>query len=419
MSDSPAVSPLAPARFPDLPPVAGVRLAAHAAGLRYRGRADVMLAALAPGSRVAGVFTRSRCASAPVDWCREKLARGTARAVLCNAGNANAFTGAAGEAAVMASARAVGEALGADPEDVYLASTGVIGEPLSTEAMRAAVARAAEALAPPSPARWRAAADAIRTTDTFPKGAGGEARIGSETMRVAALAKGSGMIAPDMATMLAFAFTDADLPAPVLQDLLAGAVDRSFNRITVDSDTSTSDTVLLFATGAAKPAVPGEPIREASDPRLAEFRELLDAAMLDLAHQIVRDGEGARKFVEVTVEGAESDGAARRIAFAIGNSPLVKTMLAAADANWGRLVMAVGKAGEAAERDRLRLWIGDEQCAEGGRLRDGYSEERAAEHLQGAEVRLRADVGVGEGRATIWTCDLTHAYIDINAGYRS
>ena len=419
MSDSPAVSPLAPARFPDLPPVAGVRLAAHAAGLRYRGRADVMLAALAPGSRVAGVFTRSRCASAPVDWCREKLARGTARAVLCNAGNANAFTGAAGEAAVMASARAVGEALGADPEDVYLASTGVIGEPLSTEAMRAAVARAAEALAPPSPARWRAAADAIRTTDTFPKGAGGEARVGGETMRVAALAKGSGMIAPDMATMLAFAFTDADLPAPVLQDLLAGAVDRSFNRITVDSDTSTSDTVLLFATGAAKPAAPEEPIREASDPRLAEFRELLDAAMLDLAHQIVRDGEGARKFVEVTVEGAESDGAARRIAFAIGNSPLVKTMLAAADANWGRLVMAVGKAGEAAERDRLRLWIGDEQCAEGGRLRDGYSEERAAEHLQGAEVRLRADVGVGEGRATIWTCDLTHAYIDINAGYRS
>ena len=419
MSDSPAVSPLAPARFPDLPPVAGVRLAAHAAGLRYRGRADVMLAALAPGSRVAGVFTRSRCASAPVDWCREKLARGTARAVLCNAGNANAFTGAAGEAAVMASARAVGEALGADPEDVYLASTGVIGEPLSTEAMRAAVARAAETLAPPSPARWRAAADAIRTTDTFPKGAGGEARIGGETMRVAALAKGSGMIAPDMATMLAFAFTDADLPAPVLQDLLAGAVDRSFNRITVDSDTSTSDTVLLFATGAAKPAAPGEPIREASDPRLAEFRELLDAAMLDLAHQIVRDGEGARKFVEVTVEGAESDGAARRIAFAIGNSPLVKTMLAAADANWGRLVMAVGKAGEAAERDRLHLWIGDEQCAEGGRLRDGYSEERAAEHLQGAEVRLRADVGVGEGRATIWTCDLTHAYIDINAGYRS
>ena len=278
------------------------------------------------------------------------------------------------------------------------------------------MAQAADALGPPSPERWREAADAIRTTDTFPKGAGGEARLDGETVRVAGIAKGSGMIAPDMATMLGFAFTDADLPAPVLQALLAEAVDRSFNRITVDSDTSTSDCVLLFATGAVKPA---RPVRDASDPRLAELRELLDATMLDLAHQIVRDGEGASKFVEVTVEGAESDEAARRIALSIGNSPLVKTMLAAADANWGRLVMAVGKAGEAAERDRLRLWIGDEQCAEAGRIREGYSEERATEHLKGDEVRLRADVGVGTGRDTIWTCDLTHAYIDINAGYRS
>ena len=419
MSDSSAVSPLAPDGFPDLPPVAGVRLAVHAAELRYRGRPDIMLAALAPGSRVAGVFTRSRCASAPVDWCRENLARGTARAVLCNAGNANAFTGAAGEVTVRESAKAVGQAFEAAPEDVYLASTGVIGEPLSAAAMRMAVAQAAEELAPPSPAKWRAAADAIRTTDTFSKGAGGEARIDGETVRIAAIAKGSGMIAPDMATMLAFAFTDADLPGPVLQALLFGAVDRSFNRITVDSDTSTSDTVLLFATGAVKPVKPPAPVQEASDPRLAEFRAVLDATMLDLAHQVVRDGEGAGKFVEVTVEGAESDGAARRIAFAIGNSPLVKTMLAAADANWGRLVMAVGKAGEAADRDRLRLWIGGEQCAESGRIRDGYSEERATEHLQGDEVRLRADVGVGGGQATIWTCDLTHAYIDINAGYRS
>ena len=416
MSESSPVSPLAPAAFPELPPVAGVLLAAHAAGLRYHGRPDVMLAALAPGSRVAGVFTRSRCASAPVDWCRKHLARGGARAVLCNAGNANAFTGAAGEAAVLESARAVAAALEADPADVYLASTGVIGEPLGADAMRAAVGKAAEALAPPAPERWRAAADAIRTTDTFAKGAGGEARLDGETVRVAGIAKGSGMIAPDMATMLAFAFTDADLPAPVLQALLAGAVDRSFNRITVDSDTSTSDSVLLFATGAVKPA---RPVAEASDPRLAEFGALLDATMLDLAHQIVRDGEGARKFVEVTVEGAESDEAARRIALSIGNSPLVKTMLAASDANWGRLVMAVGKAGEAADRDRLRLWIGDEQCAEGGRVREGYSEARATEHLEGAEVRLRADVGVGAGRGTIWTCDLTHAYIDINAGYRS
>lgn len=416
MSESPSVSPLAPAAFPELPPVAGVLLAAHAAELRYRGRPDVMLAALAPGSRVAGVFTRSRCASAPVDWCRRHVARGTARAVLCNAGNANAFTGAAGEDAARASARAVADALDTHPEDVYLASTGVIGEPLGAQAMRAAVEQAAQALAPPAPERWRAAADAIRTTDTFPKGAGGEARLDGETVRVAAIAKGSGMIAPDMATMLGFAFTDADLPAPVLQALLTGAVDRSFNRITVDSDTSTSDTVLLFATGAVKPATP---VTEAADPRLDELRALLDETMLDLAHQIVRDGEGASKFVEVTVEGAESDAAARRIALSIGNSPLVKTMLAASDANWGRLVMAVGKAGEAAERDRLRLWIGDEQCAEGGRIREGYSEERATGHLMGQEVRLRADVGVGTGRDTIWTCDLTHAYIDINAGYRS
>ena len=416
MSDAPSISPLAPAAFPELPPVAGVLLAAHTAELRYRGRPDVMLAALAPGSRVAGVFTRSRCASAPVDWCREHVARGTARAVLCNAGNANAFTGAAGEDAVLASAQAVAGALETAPEDVFLASTGVIGEPLETDAMRAAVQQASAALGPPSPDRWRAAADAIRTTDTFAKGAGGKARLDGETVRVAAIAKGSGMIAPDMATMLGFAFTDADLPAPVLQALLAGAVDRSFNRITVDSDTSTSDSVLLFATGGVPAAAP---VTDAADPRLDEFRDLLDATMLDLAHQIVRDGEGAHKFVEVTVEGAESDEAARRIALSIGNSPLVKTMLAASDANWGRLVMAVGKAGEAAERDRLRLWIGDEQCAEGGRIRDGYSEERATEHLMGQEVRLRADVGVGTGRDTIWTCDLTHAYIDINAGYRS
>ena len=304
------------------------------------------------------------------------------------------------------SVQAVGRALDAPAEDVYLASTGVIGEPLSPKAMQVAVEQAAQALGPPSPERWRAAADAIRTTDTFPKGAGGEAQLDGQTVRVAAIAKGSGMIAPDMATMLGFAFTDADLPASVLQSLLARAVDRSFNRITVDSDTSTSDSVLLFATGAIPSSVS---ITSPVDPRLDDLRALLDATMLDLAHQIVRDGEGASKFVEVTVEGAENDAAARRIALSIGNSPLVKTMLAAADANWGRLVMAVGKAGEAAERDRLRLWIGDEQCAEGGHVREGYSEERATEHLMGDEVRLRADVGVGTGRNTIWTCDLTHA----------
>ena len=422
MADVTSVSPLAPDRFPDLPAVAGVRLATHAAGLRYRGRPDLMLAELAPGSTVAGVFTRSLCPSAPVDHCRRIIGRGTARAVVCNAGNANAFTGAAGAASAELTARAVATDLGVDADDVYLASTGVIGEPMDDVALGAALTHLAPALADSDPTTWSAAAAAIRTTDTYAKGS--TATIAGSTASVVGIAKGSGMIAPDMATMLAFVFTDAAVPAAMAQRCLGTAVGGSFNRITVDSDTSTSDTVLLFATGMADTATAGT--QAGTDGAAAEatvdegaFQAALDVVCLDLAHQIVRDGEGATKFVAVTVTGAADDHAAEIIARAIADSPLVKTALAASDANWGRIVMAVGKSGQAAERDHLAIWIGDEQVSAGGVKLDGYSEARATEHLQGDEVEIRADVGVGTGSATVWTCDLTHGYIDINAGYRS
>ncbi len=407
MADVTSVSSLAPLRFPDLPAVAGVRLATHAGGLRYRGRPDLMLAELAPGTTVAGVFTRSLCPSAPVDHCRRIIGRGTARAVVCNAGNANAFTGAAGAASAELTARAVAADLGVDAADVYLASTGVIGEPMNDAALEAALAHLAPTLADSEPASWAAAAEAIRTTDTYAKGSA--ATIAGSPASVVGIAKGSGMIAPDMATMLAFVFTDAAVPAALAQQCLTETVNRSFNRITVDSDTSTSDTVLLFATGRA----------ESGDVDESAFRSALDEVCLDLAHQIVRDGEGATKFVAVTVTGAASDAAAEVIARAIADSPLVKTALAASDANWGRIVMAVGKSGQAAERDRLAIWIGGEQVSADGVKLDGYSEARVTEHLLGDEVELRVDVGVGDGAATVWTCDLTHGYIDINAGYRS
>ena len=404
---APAVSPLAPAAFADLPPVGGVRLATAEAGLRYVGRPDLMLAALPADTTVAGVLTRSLCPSAPVEWCRQALGAGggRGRAIVCNAGNANAFTGAAGRDAARLTAEAFAGRLGIDPGQVLLASTGVIGEPMDTEPLLAAVGGLVSGLAEAAPAGWLAAAEAIRTTDTFPKGAW--APVAGTKASVAGIAKGSGMISPDMATMLAFVFTDLAVPAPVLQEALRRSVGASFNRITVDSDTSTSDTVLLAATGAAG-AAPS-----------AAFQAALDAVTLDLAHQIVRDGEGATKFVAVTVTGAADDEAAAVTARAIADSPLVKTALAAADANWGRIVMAVGKSGQPADRDRLAIWIGDEQCAEAGAPRPGYDEDRATRHLRGSEFDIRADVGVGTGSATVWTCDLTHAYIDINAGYRS
>ena len=404
------VSPLAPAAFPEVHAVAGLRLATAAAGIRYEGRDDVMLAEMPPGSTVAGVFTRSLCTAAPVDWCRHALAAssGRGRAIIVNSGNANAFTGVAGYRVAEHTAASVAGALGAPAHEVLVASTGVIGEDLPVERIDAALPDLVAGLSPPGPRSWEAAAAAIGTTDTFPKG--GSAAVAGTSAHVAGIAKGSGMIAPDMATMLAFVFTDLAVDPPTAQECLAASVEKSFNRITVDSDTSTSDTVLLAATGTSG---------QSAALHMAEFRNALDAVTLDLAHQIVRDGEGATKFVSVTVTGAADDAAASAIARAVADSPLVKTALAASDANWGRIVAAVGKAGQRADRDRLSIWIGDEQCAEHGVPRPGYREARAAEHLLGDDIELRADVGVGDGTATVWTCDLTHGYIDINAGYRT
>ncbi len=417
-----AVSPLAPDEFPVLPAVGGVHLAALTANLRYQGRDDLFLATMSAGTTVAGTFTRSLCPSAPVEWCRRHLDTVQARALVVNAGNANAFTGRDGWAAAEGTASGIAQLLGVEASEVYLASTGVIGEPMPQERMTAALADLVAGLQPSSPAAWERGAGAIRTTDTFAKGAGTTLEVArsaesSETVPVhlAGVAKGSGMIAPDMATMLGFVFCDAAISADVAQHLLSGSVARSYNRITVDSDTSTSDTVLLFCTGAAG----NDPIDTVDDPRVVAIAAALDEVNLDLAHQIVRDGEGATKFVEVTVTGAEHDDAAEIIALAIANSPLVKTALAAEDANWGRIVMAVGKAGQRANRDALVIHIGDEQVTDGGLMRPEYSEERATDHLRSPEVRLSVDVGVGGGRATVWTCDLTHGYIDINAGYRS
>ncbi|MFN3215620.1 MAG: bifunctional glutamate N-acetyltransferase/amino-acid acetyltransferase ArgJ [Acidimicrobiales bacterium] len=407
-----AISPLAPAAFPELPEVRGVRLASYAAGLRYKDRADLMLAEVVEGTTVAGTFTRSLCPSAPVDWCRQILPSGTGRAVICNAGNANAFTGRAGDTAAERTAQGVAAALGIEPNEIYLASTGVIGETLPADALVDALPALVDALTPAAGDAWQAAADAIRTTDTFAKGAG--RRIEGTGAAVVGIAKGSGMIAPDMATMLAFVFCDLAVDAELLQQCLATSVERSFNRVTVDSDTSTSDTVLLFATGAS-----GTGLDAADSEGIAAFQDALDAVLLDLAHQIVRDGEGATKFVTVTVTGAADDAAAKAIGLSIANSPLVKTALAAEDANWGRIVMAVGKAGQRADRDALAIWIGDELTAQHGVVAPTYDEARATEHLRGDEIDLRVDVGIGDGQATVWTCDLTHGYIDINAGYRS
>ena len=410
-----AISPLAPAAFPTLPPVGGVRLATHAAGLRYTGRADLMMAVVDEGTTVAGTLTKSLCPSAPVDWCREVLPNGTARALVVNAGNANAFTGKAGETATQLTAETIAASLDISPREILLASTGVIGESMPEGTLAAELPNLVEHLANPDATTWQAAADAIRTTDTFAKGSSASVELDGVATTVVGIAKGSGMIAPDMATMLGFVFTDAALSAEVAQSLIGNAVEHSFNRITVDSDTSTSDTVLLFATGASGAA----PITSMDDPRYAPLATAIDEVNLDLAHQIVRDGEGATKFVEVTVMGAETDEAAKIVALAIGNSPLVKTALAASDANWGRIVMAIGKAGQRADRDKVAIWIGDEKVAEAGVQFDGYSEARATAHLTGDEVRVKTDLGIGSGSATIWTCDLTHGYIEINAGYRS
>jgi len=408
-----AISPLAPKSFAHLPPLAGVRLATGEAGIKYKDRTDVLLAMLAPGTEVAGVFTRSKTASAPVEWCRTQLKRGQARALVVNSGNANAFTGQAGQAGVRAVAEAAAAVVGCKASEVFLASTGVIGEPLPSEKITKILSKVADDA---SASGWRAAAEAIMTTDTFPKLATATAAIDGVKVTINGIAKGSGMIAPDMATMLAFVFTDASLPSSVLQECLSAGVGPSFNSITVDSDTSTSDTLLLFATG--KGAKHGA-VAKASDKRLLGFRRSLDSLLLELALAVVKDGEGAGKLIRVDVSGAESDQAARRIALSIANSPLVKTAMAGNDANWGRVVMAVGKAGEAADRDKLKISFGAHLVAEKGARAPKYDENAATKAVSGREVEILVDLGLGKGVGRVWTCDLTHGYIDINGSYRS
>ncbi|GHD44020.1 arginine biosynthesis bifunctional protein ArgJ [Thalassobaculum fulvum] len=406
------VSPLAPEGLPALPPVAGCRFSAVEAGVRYKGRRDVLLAEFVPGTTVAGVLTRNQMPGAPVDWCRAQLPAGRARGLVVNAGNANVFTGAHGRTACNETAAAAARLLGCPPSEIMLASTGVIGEPLPYERIVAALPGAQASLSDNS---WADAARAIMTTDTFPKAASRTANIRGVPVRINGIAKGSGMIAPDMATMLSFVVTDAQVPADVLQTLLSRSTARTFNAITVDSDTSTSDTLLLFATGQ----VPHAAITGAGDPALRDFRAKLQDLLKDLALQVVRDGEGAQKLVEVTVTGAASERAARRIALAIADSPLVKTAIAGEDANWGRIVMAVGKSGQKADRDRLAVDIGGVVVARDGARVEGYDEAPVAAHMKGSEIAITVDVGVGRGRSTVWTCDLTHGYIDINADYRS
>jgi glutamate N-acetyltransferase/amino-acid N-acetyltransferase len=410
-----AISPLAPARFPDMPAIDGVRLATAAAGIRYAGRTDVLLTLLDPGTTVAGVLTRSKCPSAPVDWCRTRLKAGKARALVVNSGNANAFTGKNGRDAAVFTADLAAKAIGCRPGEIFLASTGVIGEPLKAEAFEGVM----EGLVGGAVAgRWQDAAKAIMTTDTFPKGATATARLGKAEVTICGIAKGAGMIAPDMATMLSFVFTDAPIAAPVLQSLLARGVTDSFNAVTIDGDTSTSDTLLCFATGAA--AARGAPrITRGSDARLAAFRTALERVLKDLAEQVARDGEGARKLVEVLVEGATSKSSARRIAMSIANSPLVKTAIAGEDANWGRVVMAVGKAGEPADRDRLSIWFNGIRVAHKGLRDPAYDEATVAAAMKKPEIALKVALGMGRGRDRVLTCDLTKEYVAINGDYRS
>jgi glutamate N-acetyltransferase/amino-acid N-acetyltransferase len=403
------VSPLA-RPLPELPPIAGVRLATAEAGIRYRGRADVLLVELTEGATVAGVFTKNLCPGAPVTWCREVLPGGQARGLVVNAGNANVFTGAAGACAAEETAHAAAATLGTAADKIFLSSTGVIGEPLPAHKIVAVMDELKTKLAEGGLAD---AARAIMTTDTFPKGATRTAKIGGVEVTIAGIAKGSGMIAPDMATMLSFIFTDAAIPAPALQAMLSQGVEHSFNCITIDSDTSTSDTVLVFATGKAGNASTED------QGELADFRRALHEVLHDLAMLVVRDGEGAQKLVQISVEGAVSDASAKRIAFSIANSPLVKTAIAGEDANWGRIVMAVGKAGEPADRDKLGVAVGGVWMAQAGGVVPGYDETPVVKHMQGREIEIMVDIGLGKGRATVWTCDLTHGYIDINGSYRS
>jgi glutamate N-acetyltransferase/amino-acid N-acetyltransferase len=396
-----------------MPAIAGVRLATAAAGIKYRDRTDVLLALLAPGTAVAGVFTQSKCPSAPVEWCQVNLKGSKARALVVNSGNANAFTGKTGREACRFTAKIAARAVGCTPADVFLASTGVIGEPLNANAfdgvMEGMVAAAREAA-------WLDAARAIMTTDTFPKVATATAKIGKATVTINGIAKGAGMIAPDMATMLSFVFTDAPIGARALQSLLSEGVTDSFNAVTIDGDTSTSDTLLAFATGAAANA---PRIIRAADPRLKDFRAAFADVLANLAEQVARDGEGARKLVEITVEGAKSKDSARRIALSIANSPLVKTAIAGEDANWGRVVMAVGKAGEPADRDKLAIWFNGIRVAHKGARDPSYDEAAVSQTMKKDTIALKVALGLGRGADRVLTCDLTKEYVAINGDYRS
>ena len=409
-----AVSPLAPATFPDLPQIAGARFATARAGVRYKGRTDVMLAHLAPGTTLAGCFTRSATRAASILDAQAKIGQRSdaGAAILVNSGNANAFTGRAGNEAVDAICAAVADALDLPKARVFTASTGVIGEPLPHARITAALPDLVRGLAEDG---LPDAARAIMTTDTFPKGAAAQIDLGGAPVRIAGIAKGSGMIAPDMGTMLVYLFTDAAIDQDVAQTLLGRLTDRSFNCITVDSDTSTSDMLLLAATGQSTAL----PIEDATSPAAEAVAQALESVMRDLAHQVVRDGEGARKFIEITVTGARDDADARRVAMSIANSPLVKTAAAGEDPNWGRIVMAIGKSGAEADRDRLSIRFGPHLVAESGQVAESYTEAQGAAYMKQSDLVFGVDLGLGKGAATVWTCDLTARYIEINADYRS
>ncbi|MEL7273319.1 MAG: bifunctional glutamate N-acetyltransferase/amino-acid acetyltransferase ArgJ [Pseudomonadota bacterium] len=409
MADALPISPLAPKDYAALPPIEGVRMAACEAGIKYAGRTDLLLMVFDKPAAVAGVFTTSRCPSAPVDWCRDQLGKGGyARAVVVNAGNANAFTGRKGVATVEATAAAAAELLDCQTSEIHLASTGVIGEPLDASLITNQLAGLKENLVEDG---WRGAAEAIMTTDTYPK----LATCKGDGFTINGIAKGSGMIAPDMATMLAFAVTDMAIVPELLRNILAQKTRTTFNAVTVDSDTSTSDTLMLFATGTAGGAL----MESDSDPRYGEFCAALENLLQDLARQVVRDGEGATKEVQITVTGARDDRAAKTIALSIANSPLVKTAIAGEDANWGRVVAAVGKAGEQADRDSLAISFGDVRVAVNGERDPDYSEEAASAVMKQDTIAIAVDVGIADGHATVWTCDLTKQYVAINGDYRS
>ncbi|HEU0148713.1 MAG TPA: bifunctional glutamate N-acetyltransferase/amino-acid acetyltransferase ArgJ [Bradyrhizobium sp.] len=412
---SSAVSPLAPTDVPEMPAIAGVRLATAAAGIRYKNRTDVLLALFDPGTTVAGVFTKSKCPSAPVEWCRAKLKGGKARALVVNSGNANAFTGKTGKQSTAQTASIAAKAAGCKADEVFLASTGVIGEPLDASKFDGVLDQMADDV---EPANWMAAASAIMTTDTFPKVATATVKLGKARVSICGIAKGAGMIAPDMATMLSFIFTDAPISAPALQALLKAGVEDSFNAVTIDGDTSTSDTLLAFATGAATDN--GAPkISRASDPRLKAFAKAFNAVLADLAEQVARDGEGARKLIEIIVEGAKTKQSARKIAMSIANSPLVKTAVAGEDANWGRVVMAVGKAGEPADRDKLSIAFNGIRVASKGARDPSYDEKEVSAAMKQPEIQIKVSLGLGKGSDRVLTCDLTKEYVAINGDYRS